>query len=123
MSTLEAVQKAVEQLDKKELDGRNVIVEAAKPADQKDKERKEKKAKRRPGRRGTRAVPGEVSEAEAYGDARKSEEPVPAPAAGTDETAKPKKKKKTVVRSLSFTYRSHLTLQLPNLSAQTKDQG
>ncbi|KAJ7937221.1 hypothetical protein B0H13DRAFT_2226614 [Mycena leptocephala] len=75
LTTAEAAQKAVEALDKKELDGRQVIVEVAKPSEQKDKEKKEKKAKRRPGRRGSKAVPGEVSEAEANGDATKAADP------------------------------------------------
>jgi len=89
VSSAEAAQKAVETLDKQELDGRQVIVEIAKPADQKDKEKKEKKAKRKPGRRGSKAVPGEVTEAEANGEVLAE-----APAASTDEVAKPKKKKK-----------------------------
>jgi RNA recognition motif-containing protein len=89
VSSAEAAQKAVETLDKQELDGRQVIVEIAKPADQKDQEKKEKKAKRKPGRRGSKAVPGEVTEAEANGEA-KAEGAVPS----TDEAAKPKKKKK-----------------------------
>jgi RNA recognition motif-containing protein len=97
LATAEAAQKAVEALDKKELDGRQVIVEVAKPSDQKDKEKKEKKAKRRPGRRGSKAVPGEVSEAEANGDTPKAEAPA---APDSDEAAKPKKKKKkTTVRA------------------------
>jgi len=94
LSTAEAAQKAVEALDKKELDGRQVIVEVAKPSDQKDKEKKEKKAKRKPGRRGSKAVPGEVSEAEANGDAPKTD----AAALETDEAAKPKKKKKKAAK-------------------------
>jgi RNA recognition motif-containing protein len=100
LSSPEAAEKAVELLDKKELDGRQVIVEVAKPADQKDKEKKEKKAKRRPGRRGSKAVPGEVSEAEADGDIVKveAESAAAAATAGTDEAAKPKKKKKKTVR-------------------------
>jgi len=93
LSSAEAAQKAVEALDKKELDGRPVIVEIAKPTEQKDQEKKEKKAKRRPGRRGSKAVPGEVSEAEANGDVTKADAP-----AGTDEAAKPKKKKKKSAR-------------------------
>lgn len=92
LSSAEAAQKAVELLDKKELDNRQVIVEIAKPSDQKDQEKKEKKAKRRPGRRGSKAVPGEVSEAEASGEA-KAEAPAP-----TDEASKPKKKKKKAAR-------------------------
>jgi len=95
LATAEAAQKAVEALDKKELDGRQVIVEVAKPSDQKDKEKKEKKAKRRPGRRGSKAVPVEVSEAEANGDAPKVEA---AAAPDSDEAAKPKKKKKKAAR-------------------------
>ena len=91
LATAEAAQKAVQVLDKKELDGRQVIVEIAKPSEQKDKERK---SKRRPGRRGGKAVPGEVSEAEANGDARKAEED---PNAAEGNAAKPKKKKKSSV--------------------------
>ncbi|KAJ6509984.1 hypothetical protein C8R47DRAFT_1173731 [Mycena vitilis] len=94
LATAEAAQKAVEALDKKELDGRQVIVEVAKPSEQKDKEKKEKKAKRRPGRRGSKAVPGEVSEAEANGDAPKADAAAP----DSDEAAKPKKKKKKSAR-------------------------
>ncbi|PPQ72347.1 hypothetical protein CVT24_002063 [Panaeolus cyanescens] len=93
-ATAEAAQKAVDALDKKELDGRQVIVEIAKPSDQKDKEKKEKKAKRRPGRRGSKAVPGEVSEAEANGDGAKTDDAAPA----SGEAAKPKKKKKKAAR-------------------------
>ncbi|KAH8106210.1 RNA-binding domain-containing protein [Cristinia sonorae] len=91
LNSAEAAQKAVELLNKKELDGREVIVEIAKPADQKDKETKQKRVKRRPGRRGSKAVPGEVSEAEANGDAPKPEDE----AAATDDADKPKKKKKS----------------------------
>jgi len=95
LATAEAAQKAVEALDKKELDGRVVIVEIAKPNEQKDKEKKEKKAKRRPGRRGGKAVPGEVSEAEANGEASKTDG---AATLESDEVAKPKKKKKKSAR-------------------------
>ncbi|KAG6880287.1 hypothetical protein C0992_000064 [Termitomyces sp. T32_za158] len=95
LATAEAAQKAVELLDKKELDGRQVIVEVAKPAEQKDKEKKEKRTrtKRRPGRRGSKAVPGEVSEAEANGESPKVDEAV-IDAPDVDQVAKPKKKKK-----------------------------
>lgn len=88
LTTEEAAKKAVDALNKKELDGRPVIVEIAKPADQ--KERRERRFKRRPGRRGGKAVPGEVTEAEANGEATKAEGAV----SGTEEAAKPKKKKK-----------------------------
>ncbi|KAF8076206.1 hypothetical protein FPV67DRAFT_1558720 [Lyophyllum atratum] len=97
LATAESAQKAVEALDKQELDGRQVIVEVAKPSEQKDKEKKEKKAKRRPGRRGSKAVPGEISEAEANGEPAKADDAVAA-APGTDEAAKPKKKKKKAAR-------------------------
>jgi RNA recognition motif-containing protein len=97
LATADAAQKAVQVLDKQELDGRQVIVEIAKPSDQKDREKKEKRSKRRPGRRGGKAVPGEVSEAEAYGDAPKAEE-VDAPESG--DAAKPKKKKKKSARKV-----------------------
>lgn len=93
LNTAEAALKAVELLDKQELDGRPVIVEVAKPSDQ--KERKERKPKRRLGRRGSKTVPGEISEAEANGDAVKTEDPAPPT---TDEAAKPKKKKKKPAR-------------------------
>jgi RNA recognition motif-containing protein len=96
LSTTEAAQKAVELLDKQQLDGRPIIVEIAKPADQKENERRDKKSRRRPGRRGSRAVPGEVTEAEANGEA-KSEDA--APAEGEAPKLK-KKKKKAVVSSV-----------------------
>lgn len=99
LSSVEAAQKAVESLDKKELDGRSVIVEIAKPTEQKDQEKKEKKAKRRPGRRGSKAVPGEVTDAEANGDATKAEA-----SAGTDDAEKPKKKKKKSAVSLPLSF-------------------
>ena len=100
LATADAAQKAVQVLDKKELDDRQVIVEIAKPSDQKDKDRKERKSKRRPGRRGGKAVPGEVSEAEANGDG-KGEDPNPAEG---EATAKPKKKKKSAVCSYCIFY-------------------
>jgi len=89
-STLEAAEKAVAALDKKELDGRTLIIEVAKPTDQKDKERSERRAKRRAGRRGSKAPTGEVTEAEANGETEKPEGATADPTAGT---AKPKKKR------------------------------
>lgn len=98
LSTAEAAQKAAETLNKQELDGRQVIVEIAKPAEQKDQEHKEKKAKRRPGRRGAKAVPGEVTEAEANGEA-----PKPEGEAAAEGSPKPKKKKSSVrIAYMSF---------------------
>jgi RNA recognition motif-containing protein len=91
LSTAEAAQKAVEVLDKKQLDNRPIIVEIARPAEQKESERRDRKPRnRRPGRRGSRAVPGEVTEAEANGEAKAEEDTAPA----EGETPKPKKKKK-----------------------------
>lgn len=88
-ASLEAAEKAVAALDKTELDGRALIVEIAKPTEQKDKERSERRAKRRAGRRGSKAPPGEVTEAEANGEADKPE----GAAANSAESAKPKKKR------------------------------
>ncbi|KIK48750.1 hypothetical protein CY34DRAFT_581612 [Suillus luteus UH-Slu-Lm8-n1] len=100
MSSAEAAQRAVDLLNLEELDGRKVIVEIAKPADQKDKEKKEKRAKRRPNRRGAKAVPGEVTDAEANGEVKAEDAAVPA-APGSDEAAKPKRKKKKSNRKSS----------------------
>jgi len=92
LSNAEAAQKAVDQLNKTELDGRQVIVEIAKPSDQKNKEKKERKAKRRPGRRGSKAVPGEVTEAEANGDAPKPDDAIEPAATGPRKIKRRKKK-------------------------------
>jgi len=82
---------AVEALHKKELDGRSVIVEIAKPAEEKDKEPRPKKTKKRStGRRGPKSVPGEVTDAEANGETTDKAETAPA----TEGAEKPKKKKK-----------------------------
>ena len=97
LNTAEAAQKAVELLNGTELDGRQVIVEIAKPADQKEG-KKERKVKRKPGRRGSKAVPGELTEAEANGEPVKAIEAAPA----TDDAAKPKKKKKNNVSRLGL---------------------
>ena len=53
MNSAESVQRAIDELNKQELDGRALIIEVAKPADQKEK--KERKSKRKPGRRGSKA--------------------------------------------------------------------
>lgn len=83
------VEKAVEALNKKDLDGREIIVEAAKPAEDKEKERTERRAKKRAaGRRGNKAPTGEVTEAEANGEAAPE-----ATAEGAAEGEKTKKKR------------------------------
>lgn len=105
VSSADAAQKAVTALNQKELEGRNVIVEVAKPADQKSKERIERRSKRRPGRRGAKAVPGEVTEAEANGVVDKTEA-VPA----AEDADKPRRRKKSIVWSYTLCNASLLTL-------------
>lgn len=99
-SSLEAAEKAVTALNKKELDGRTIIVEIAKPTEQKDKEKSEKRAKRRVGRRGAKAPHGEVTEAEANGDSDKPEGAA-VPASSTGAT-KPRKKRQFVGYLFAF---------------------
>ncbi|KAG8791397.1 hypothetical protein FRC12_009276 [Ceratobasidium sp. 428] len=99
--TPEAAQKAASELNDKELDGRPVIVELAKPSAEKEKERNERRAKRRTtGRRNAKAPPGEVTEAEAEGQPeqsaiQKAENAVEGAVAAVGDALKPKKKKKT----------------------------
>lgn len=97
VQTLESAQKACEQLDKTELEGRQVVIEVAKPSEQKDKERAERRASRRAGRARGRAPPGEVTEAEANGDVVKAEDGNEA-SAGAEGEAKRKSKKKRLPR-------------------------
>lgn len=101
--TLEAADKAVAELNDKELDGRPIIVQLAKPAAEKERERSERRTKRRAtGRRNARAPPGEVTEAEAEGQVEdskpgpveKAENAVADAAAAVSDAVKPKKKKK-----------------------------
>jgi len=95
LTTIEAAQEAVEALNKKELEGRSVIVEIARPAEEKDKEPRPKKSKKRStGRRGPKSVPGEVTDAEANGETTDKAETAPA----TEGAEKPKKKKKKTNR-------------------------
>lgn len=90
LSTPEAAQKAIDSLHNKEVDGRPLVVQSAKNPEQKEIDRKERRAKRRSGRRGSKAVPGEVTDAEANGDAPKADA-----APGTEDANKSKKKKKS----------------------------
>lgn len=96
LATIEAAQKAVELLNKTELDGRSVIVEIAKPAEEKSKEPRQprKPRKRTPGRRGPKSVPGDVTDAEANGEIIDKAEAAPGTAPATEGAEKPKKKKK-----------------------------
>jgi hypothetical protein len=81
--------KGSQLLNEKEVETCAVIVEAAKPSDQKNKGKKERKAKKRPGRHGGKAVPGKISKAKTNGNAATIEQ---TPAASSDNVAKPKKK-------------------------------
>jgi len=84
-----AANKAVQEFNQKELDGRAVQVELAKsPAEKADRPKRVKKPRSRRG--DGKAPPGEVTEAEANGE---TAAPADGAAAG-DEAAKPKKKKK-----------------------------
>lgn len=100
--TPESAEKAVADLNDKELDGRPIIVELAKPNSEKEKERSERRAKRRAtGRRNARAPPGEVTEAEAEGHTddskpgliEKAENAVEGAVDAVANAVKPKKKK------------------------------
>ncbi|KAG9005525.1 hypothetical protein FRB90_010357 [Tulasnella sp. 427] len=92
--TEDSANKAIPALDKKELDGRAVIVERAKPLEAKGDRTERRNKKKFAGRRGSKAVPGEATEPKADGEA-----PVAAtdPAAQGD-AAKPKRKKKSTKR-------------------------
>ena len=92
LSTIEAAQRAVELLNKTELEGRSVIVEIAKPAEEKSKEPRppRKTKKRSTGRRGPKSAPGEITDAEANGEITDKAEAAPA----TEGAERPKKKKK-----------------------------
>jgi len=93
-NTEEAAKNAAELLNGKELDGRALIVESAKPKAEKEKDRSEKRTtKKRQGRRGGKAATGEVSEAEANGTAPQGEKKEGDAVAPVDGAAKPKKKK------------------------------
>lgn len=97
-ATLEAATKAVAALSQKEHEGRTLIVEIAKPTEQKDKERSERRAKRRAGRRGSKAPPGEVTEAEANGEVTDKPEGAASDAAAANKS----KKKRNLVNSVSW---------------------
>lgn len=90
-NTLEAAQKAVDLLNKKELDGRTLIVEVAKPAEEKQKEKKEKRASKK--RSSKKSKSGAATDASGEGEAtepEKSAEPA------VEGAAKSKKKRNAV---------------------------
>lgn len=117
-NTAEAAQKAVELLNKKELDGRTLIVEVAKPTEEKQKEKKEKRAPKKRSSKKSKgeqtdgaAVNGTTDAAETKDTAEKSE------AAGD---AKPKKKRNTV--RLAYSRPKHLILTVSNPAQDQKGQ-
>jgi len=92
-NTAEAAQKAVELLNKKELDGRTLIVEVAKPTEEKQKEKKEKRA---PKKRSSKKSKGEQADGAAVNgttDATETKDTAEKSEATGD--AKPKKKRNT----------------------------
>jgi hypothetical protein len=111
-NTLEAAQNAAELLNKKELDGRSVIVEIAKPAEEKQREKSEKKPiKRRPSKRVKPAAAAADAVAPAKDDADET-----SAAEKTEGEAKPKKKR-TIVSSSRRYYPSHMSDIKPSFSA------
>ncbi|KAF9779482.1 hypothetical protein BJ322DRAFT_1101710 [Thelephora terrestris] len=104
LTTIEAAQTAVEALNKTVLDDRTVIVEIAKPAEEKSNEPRAPRrygSSRPPwarGRRGPKSVPGEVTDAEANGEITDKAETAPGTAPATEDAEKPKKKKKKTQR-------------------------
>ncbi|KAG8897311.1 hypothetical protein FRB99_008235 [Tulasnella sp. 403] len=92
--TDEAANNAIEELDKQELEGRSIVVEWAKPQEQKTAERRERRPKRKfHGRRGSKAVPGEATEPKGEGDASATEARIDDPQPNGDAPAKPRKRK------------------------------
>lgn len=100
LTTVEAAQQAVEALNKTELDGRTVIIEIAKPAEEKKEYTRPRWRSRKymGGRRGPKSVPGEVTDAEANGEITDKAETAPGTAPATEQAEKPKKKKKKTNR-------------------------
>jgi RNA recognition motif-containing protein len=101
-NTLEAAQNAAELLNKKELDGRVVIVEIAKPAEEKQYEKSEKKPIKRRVSKKVRAAAAAATDAvtpakDEAGDASAAEK--------TEGETKPKKKRNIV----SFSSRDFVT--------------
>lgn len=85
-NSAEAAQKAVDLLNKKELDGRTLIVEVAKPPEEKQKEKKEKRATKK---RTTKKAKGDTT---AIGSAIGTDGPADKAGDGSD-TTKSKKKR------------------------------
>jgi RNA recognition motif-containing protein len=93
-NTAEAAQKAVELLNKKELDGRTLIVEVAKPTEEKQKEKKEKRTPKKRSAKKAKASGEEADAASGTADATETKDTVVN--GETTGDAKPKKKRNTV---------------------------
>ncbi|EJD01037.1 uncharacterized protein FOMMEDRAFT_141777 [Fomitiporia mediterranea MF3/22] len=83
----DVAEKAITELNGVEYMERKIVVATALSAEEKEKRRSDKKMQRRIGRRGSKAVTGEVTEAEANGDVA---------ATGAEGENKPRKKRKSV---------------------------
>jgi len=92
-NTAEAAQKAVELLNKKELDGRTLIVEVAKPTEEKQKEKKEKRTPKKRSAKKAKASGEEADAASGTADATETKDTVVN--GETTGDAKPKKKRNT----------------------------
>ena len=108
-NTLEAAQQAAELLNKKELDGRNVIIEIAKPAEEKQKEKSEKKPIKKRVPKKVKPAADALAPAKDDGDETSAAEK-------TEGEAKPKKKRNIVSPSSSYSH--YLYLNWNHLSAQ-----
>jgi len=125
LTTIEAAQEAVETLNNQELDGRTVIVEIAKPAEEKSSvPRQPRKSKRGFKRREPRSAHGEVTDAEANGEITDKAETAPGTAPSTtpatEGAEKPKKKKKKANRHRKV--RSEAETPAPEADAPTTDR-
>ena len=116
-STLEAAQKAAELLNKKELDGRSVIVEIAKPAEEKHKERSEW-SERRPTKK---RVPKKVKAAATADVAPAMDDAGDSAAEKTEGEAKPKKKRNTVSFCFALLSLPYLSDTEPSFSARPRE--
>jgi len=115
-NTLEAAEKAAELLNKKELDGRSVIIEIAKPAEEKQKEKSERKPIKKRVPKKVKAVA--AAAADALAPAKDDSDETSA-AEKTEGEAKPKKKRNIVSPSLRYFH--YLSLKWNHLSAQAQE--
>jgi len=111
-NSAEAAQKAVDLLNKKDLDGRTLIVEVAKPAEEKQKEKKQKKS---PKKRATKKA--KAGDASPTADAITT--PVPADNAAENADAQPKPKKKRNQRKSKKTKAAEGEAAVPSTNETT----